>query len=145
LPFFNLSPSVPETYYRAIGPSYAVAMDATATDIPVDASAASEKKELDEKRTENNALASSRSSLTQKPEKSEKSEPLQHTAEDGGDQAKDIERDAGPVAERVVTTESARKRRLHHGHVNDISSVPNGGLRAWLQVAGSFVLFFHTW
>lgn len=23
--------------------------------------------------------------------------------------------------------------------------VPDGGLRAWLQVAGAFVLFFNTW
>ncbi|KAF2673244.1 MFS general substrate transporter [Microthyrium microscopicum] len=30
-------------------------------------------------------------------------------------------------------------------HVNDIGSVPNGGLTAWLQVAGAFTLFFNTW
>jgi len=30
-------------------------------------------------------------------------------------------------------------------HVNDLTSVPNGGLLAWLQVAGSFFLFFNTW
>jgi len=29
--------------------------------------------------------------------------------------------------------------------VNNISSVPNGGLKAWLQVAGSFVLMINTW
>jgi len=29
--------------------------------------------------------------------------------------------------------------------VRDVSSIPNGGLVAWLQVAGSFVLFFNTW
>ena len=29
--------------------------------------------------------------------------------------------------------------------VNDISSIPNGGLRAWLQVLGAFSLFFNTW
>ncbi|KAM5344939.1 hypothetical protein ACJ41O_010801 [Fusarium nematophilum] len=27
----------------------------------------------------------------------------------------------------------------------DLSSVPNGGLLAWLQVAGSFMLYFNTW
>ena len=29
--------------------------------------------------------------------------------------------------------------------VNNIKSVPNGGLKAWLQVLGSFFLFFNTW
>lgn len=29
--------------------------------------------------------------------------------------------------------------------VNNIKSVPNGGLTAWLQVLGSFFLFFNTW
>ena len=29
--------------------------------------------------------------------------------------------------------------------VNSISSIPNGGLRAWLVVAGSFFLFFNSW
>ncbi|KAM0420394.1 hypothetical protein ACHAPT_011814 [Fusarium lateritium] len=27
----------------------------------------------------------------------------------------------------------------------DLSSIPNGGLLAWLQVAGSFMLYFNTW
>jgi hypothetical protein len=111
-------------------------MDATATDLPH-----FEKTEFDEKRI---APGSSRSSLTQKPENPEKPEPIQSAVEQA-DQAKDVEREAEPVAERVVTTESTRRRRLHHGHVNDLSSVPDGGLRAWLQVAGAFVLFFNTW
>lgn len=29
--------------------------------------------------------------------------------------------------------------------VNNVSSIPNGGLRAWLQVLGVFFLFFNTW
>ena len=29
--------------------------------------------------------------------------------------------------------------------INNIKSVPNGGLTAWLQVLGSFFLFFNTW
>lgn len=28
---------------------------------------------------------------------------------------------------------------------NDIGSIPNGGLVAWLQVLGSFVLFVNSW
>jgi hypothetical protein len=29
--------------------------------------------------------------------------------------------------------------------VNDLSSVPNGGFRAWIQVVGAFSLFFNSW
>lgn len=29
--------------------------------------------------------------------------------------------------------------------VNDSSSIPNGGLRAWLVVGGSFLLFLNSW
>ncbi len=29
--------------------------------------------------------------------------------------------------------------------VNNVSSIPNGGLRAWLQVLGVFFIFFNTW
>ncbi|KAF5007739.1 hypothetical protein FDECE_5988 [Fusarium decemcellulare] len=29
--------------------------------------------------------------------------------------------------------------------VQDLASVPNGGFPAWLQVAGSFMLYFNTW
>lgn len=29
--------------------------------------------------------------------------------------------------------------------VDDGSSVPNGGLKAWLQVLGTFFIFFNTW
>ncbi len=117
-------------------------MHATTTDTPVNASMASDQNEFDEKRKESNVPGSSRSSLTQQPEKAE---PEPQPAAQLADHPADVERNAEPAAERVVTTESARKRRLHHGHVNDLSSVPNGGLKAWLQVAGAFVLFFNTW
>jgi hypothetical protein len=119
-------------------------MDATAADVPPDAPAAAEKNDFDENRGDNNVPASSRSSLIQQPENVEKPEPRQPEME-AADQEKDVELGAEPAAERVVTTESARKRRLHRGHVNDLSSVPNGGLTAWLQVAGAFVLFFNSW
>ena len=29
--------------------------------------------------------------------------------------------------------------------VQNVSAVPNGGFKAWLQVAGSFFLAFNTW
>lgn len=28
---------------------------------------------------------------------------------------------------------------------NDTSSIPNGGVKAWLQVLGTFFIFFNTW
>jgi hypothetical protein len=30
-------------------------------------------------------------------------------------------------------------------NVHDMSSVPNGGLGAWLQVLGGFFILFNTW
>lgn len=44
----------------------------------------------------------------------------------------------GTELERIATTASTRPS------VNNIKSVPNGGLVAWLQVLGSFFLFFNT-
>ena len=29
--------------------------------------------------------------------------------------------------------------------VNNVRSIPNGGLKAWLQVVGVFFVFFNTW
>lgn len=29
--------------------------------------------------------------------------------------------------------------------VNNTSQIPNGGMKAWMQVVGSFFLFFNTW
>jgi len=29
--------------------------------------------------------------------------------------------------------------------VNDTDSIPNGGTKAWIQVIGSFFIFFNTW
>ena len=29
--------------------------------------------------------------------------------------------------------------------INNLSAVPNGGMKAWLQVLGSFFVFFNTW
>lgn len=41
----------------------------------------------------------------------------------------------GVEAEKIDSRHSA----------NSISSVPNGGLTAWLQVLGAWCLFFNTW
>lgn len=39
--------------------------------------------------------------------------------------------DGGPVEKRAS--------------VNNVGAIPNGGLRAWLQVVGAFFLFFNSW
>ena len=48
--------------------------------------------------------------------------------------AREPQRDGGAV-EKVQSRAS----------VNNTASIPNGGLRAWLQVAGAFSLFFNSW
>jgi hypothetical protein len=56
---------------------------------------------------------------------------------------------AGEGTAPVVSTPSAPsqdKAELKKvASVNDVAAIPNGGLRAWLQVLGSFFLFFNTW
>ena len=55
--------------------------------------------------------------------------------QDGGPSKNDIE---GATAAPVVKKDT----RIS---VNDLSKIPNGGIRAWLQVLGSFFLFMNTW
>jgi hypothetical protein len=58
---------------------------------------------------------------------------LEHDAvavSSGEEQAKDVE--AAPQPKKGAD-------------VNDLSSVPNGGMMAWLQVVGAFSLFFNSW
>lgn len=40
--------------------------------------------------------------------------------------------------------EKTASRKSKHS-VNSVSTVPNGGLLAWLQVLGAFFLFFNSW
>lgn len=42
-------------------------------------------------------------------------------------------------------SEHGNKDLTRINSVTNVNSIPNGGLRAWLQVAGAFVLFFNTW
>lgn len=37
------------------------------------------------------------------------------------------------------------EKKTTKASVNNVASIPNGGLRAWLQVLGVFFLFFNTW
>jgi len=51
----------------------------------------------------------------------------------------DAEQLDGGAVEKTVTVKSANPS------VNNINAIPNGGLRAWLQVLGAFFLFFNSW
>jgi hypothetical protein len=73
-------------------------------------------------------------STTESPEVQAQAQPVQQD---------DVESKAALGS--AATSEPAPIAKPAHGHVNDLSSVPNGGLRAWLQVAGAFMLFFNTW
>lgn len=57
------------------------------------------------------------------------------TEKDDEEVAGDADGDADGALSRVSSRPS----------VNNIKSVPNGGLRAWLQVLSSFFVFFNTW
>lgn len=53
-----------------------------------------------------------------------------------------------PAAKHDPALNSKRPplEQVHSKHsVNNVSSIPNGGLTAWLQVVGSFFLMFNTW
>jgi hypothetical protein len=63
-------------------------------------------------------------------------------SQDSLDNAAALESGAGASAARPA----AVTRTVSKTHsVNNVNSIPNGGLRAWLQVAGSFFLFFNSW
>lgn len=50
----------------------------------------------------------------------------------------------GAQEEEHGPLEKTASRKSKHS-VNNISSVPNGGLLAWMQVLGAFFLFFNSW
>ena len=53
--------------------------------------------------------------------------------------------DAPEVSEQDGPDGGNVEKKTSKASVNNAASIPNGGLRAWLQVAGSFFLFFNTW
>ena len=56
------------------------------------------------------------------------------------------EDDYAPTNEPSTTSDGGKiEKTKSEASVNDVSSIPNGGLRAWLQVLGAFALFFNTW
>jgi len=58
----------------------------------------------------------------------------------------DSEAGVGSSKETPAVLEAESESPLQKIHsVNNINSVPNGGLKAWLQVLGAFFLMFNTW
>ena len=55
----------------------------------------------------------------------------------------------GPIEQAIEAEQGFGGGKLEKqstkASVNNISSIPNGGFRAWLQVVGVFFLFFNTW
>lgn len=62
-------------------------------------------------------------------ERSKEEDQYEDDEEEGDDEP-------GPDVERVISVNPS---------VNNVSSIPNGGLWAWLQVLGAFFLFFNSW
>ena len=56
-----------------------------------------------------------------------------------------VDGDVGPDAEKRALADGDGGRIHAVNSVNNVASVPNGGLAAWLQVVGAFVLFLNTW
>lgn len=52
----------------------------------------------------------------------------------------------GPLEDEKRSRDGgALEKHVSMASVNNISSIPNGGLKAWLQVLGAFFLMFNTW
>lgn len=68
-------------------------------------------------------------------EEAEERHSSEPSSSDGGTAAekKQHDQDGGPV-----------EKKASKASVNNYASIPNGGLVAWLQVAGAFALFFNT-
>lgn len=76
------------------------------------------------------------------PEK--KDQTLQELSETDIDAAANARAAAAAQDEAHRPLEKTASRKSKHS-INNISSVPNGGLLAWLQVLGAFFLFFNSW
>ena len=59
----------------------------------------------------------------------------------GTDEASRSQSSSDTALEQVPEKEEVKGK----ADVHDTDTVPNGGLKAWLQAAGSFFLMFNTW
>lgn len=65
--------------------------------------------------------------------KEESEEQSRHSSEPSQEDEKAQPQDGGPIA-----------KKTSKASVNNYAAIPNGGLQAWLQVAGGFMLFFNN-
>ena len=84
------------------------------------------------------STAEPKSELPHDAQVAEESEEIEKSDEASSGHEESLKREEQERPEAPTRTKS-------HASVNDVSSIPNGGLNAWLQVAGAFSLFFNTW
>lgn len=85
----------------------------------------------------------------------EKTEDIDIENVDSGESVEEIPHMGVPVGPGaplgLATTQTSEKNRVGATKVstrisvNNTSQIPNGGMKAWIQVVGSFFLFFNTW
>jgi hypothetical protein len=74
-----------------------------------------------------------------------------HQLTDGGDIEKQTTRRSIQSGNAVAVNgleKQTTRRSVRSGKavsVNNVSAIPNGGTKAWLQVLGAFFLFFNSW
>ena len=52
---------------------------------------------------------------------------------------------AGPSASQDLLARESAQASTSTALGSETKPIPNGGLRAWLQVLGTFFIFFNTW
>lgn len=67
------------------------------------------------------------------PIEEESEDHSRHSSEPSQEDEKAQPQDGGPIAKKTSKVS-----------VNNYAAIPNGGLHAWLQVAGGFMLFFNN-
>lgn len=85
--------------------------------------------------------------LAPQPKESEPTEPYEEPFEEVSHQSSDT---SATEADEKTKTEQQQEdggpiaKKTSKASVNNYNAIPNGGLRAWLQVAGGFMLFFNN-
>ncbi|KAF2268060.1 MFS general substrate transporter [Lojkania enalia] len=78
--------------------------------------------------------------------KQQPSESSDSIRSDAQDREEDLpEEKVEDIDERVTDGQELEPVRSKQPSVNHVASIPNGGFMAWLQVLGSFFLFFNSW
>jgi hypothetical protein len=75
----------------------------------------------------------------------DKIEEAEHVSQSSIEDQEDAEEANGGADDVEKATAAPVEKKDTRISVNNISSVPNGGLRAWMQVVGSFFIFYNTW